>query len=381
MKKLSKALSVVLGMVLVLGFFSCQTGTTFTETAATPQKTAGSISYATTTVEKTTADEAFTNELTKTGDGTVSYTSSKEAVATVDASTGEVTIVGVGTATITATVTDSDTYTYATKTANYIIKVINIIGTKAPGVGKDVGDIVFTDGSAMPYADFNALDDDAKNEKKTFAIALIFYKGTGLNSGNDTTTSRTLGVGLKHLQYPFDTCWCDNRAAAYNINITTVQCKSSGSDGALTFTDETANDRNGSDNFEQIAAFLTSADGVTDDTVTNKNSYGAFQRAKNYKNKATNITGTAYEDGWYIPSLAELFQIYANGKGANKVFDIDSASIALDGHQFYRALYWSSSQSVSEANMACTISFMEGKVMEKDKKDYAPQLCYIREFN
>ena len=123
MKKLSKALSVVLGMVLGLGFFSCQTGTSFTETAATPQKTAGSISYVTTAVDKTTADEAFTNELTKTGDGTVSYTSSKEAVATVDASTGEVTIVGAGETTITATVADSDTYTYATKTASYTLTV------------------------------------------------------------------------------------------------------------------------------------------------------------------------------------------------------------------------------------------------------------------
>lgn len=127
MKKLSKALSVVLGMVLVLGFFSCQTGTSFTETAATPQKSAGSISYATTAVDKTTADEAFTNELTKTGDGTVSYTSSKEAVATVDASTGEVTIVGAGETTITATVTDSDTYTYATKTASYTLTVTSVV--------------------------------------------------------------------------------------------------------------------------------------------------------------------------------------------------------------------------------------------------------------
>ena len=116
---------------------------TFKETAATPQKTAGSISYATTTVEKTTYDEAFTNELTKTGDGTVSYTSSKEAVATVDASTGEVTIVGAGTATITATVADSDTYTYATKTASYTLTVtqsvtipegfVKVLGTTIKG--------------------------------------------------------------------------------------------------------------------------------------------------------------------------------------------------------------------------------------------------------
>ena len=100
---------------------------TFKETAATPQKTAGSISYATTAVEKTTYDEAFTNELTKTGDGTVSYTSSKEAVAMVDASTGEVTIVGAGETTITATVTDSDTYTYATKTVSYTLTVTSVV--------------------------------------------------------------------------------------------------------------------------------------------------------------------------------------------------------------------------------------------------------------
>ena len=97
----------------------------WTETAVTPQKTAGSISYATESVKKTTDSTAFTNELTKIGNGTVTYSSSDETVATVNASTGEVTIVGAGTATITATVTDSDTYTYATKTASYTVKVLS----------------------------------------------------------------------------------------------------------------------------------------------------------------------------------------------------------------------------------------------------------------
>ncbi len=104
---------------------------TLTVTAAntTPQKTAGSISYATTTVSKTTADTAFTNELTKTGDGTVTYSSSDESVATVNATTGEVTIFGAGTATITATVTDSVSYTYATKTASYTLMVVTAKAT------------------------------------------------------------------------------------------------------------------------------------------------------------------------------------------------------------------------------------------------------------
>lgn len=86
------------------------------------KKAAGSISYATKTITKTYGDAAFTNALTKVGDGTVTYSSSATGVATVDG-TGKVTIKGAGTTTITATVADGTSYTYATKTATYTLKV------------------------------------------------------------------------------------------------------------------------------------------------------------------------------------------------------------------------------------------------------------------
>ena len=86
-------------------------------------KAAGTISYSTTSITKTFGDEPFTNELTITGDGMVSYASSDATVATVDAATGLVTIVGNGTTTITATVDDGTNYTYATKTASYTLGV------------------------------------------------------------------------------------------------------------------------------------------------------------------------------------------------------------------------------------------------------------------
>ena len=122
MQKLRKLFPLV-GAILALALVSCGSDSDDDSEAATQQKSAGSISYATTSVEKTTADEAFTNSLTKTGDGTVTYASSKTDVATVNATTGEVTIVGAGETTITATVADSDTYTYATKTASYALTV------------------------------------------------------------------------------------------------------------------------------------------------------------------------------------------------------------------------------------------------------------------
>ena len=98
--------------------------TTTTTTTTTPEpKTAGAISYATASLAKGSQDPAFTNELTITGDGTVSYSSSNEAVATVDPNTGEVTPKGTGTVEITATVSDSETYTYETNTASYSLNV------------------------------------------------------------------------------------------------------------------------------------------------------------------------------------------------------------------------------------------------------------------
>ena len=87
------------------------------------KKAEGSISYPKEPVTKTVGDDDFTIELEKVGDGVVSYSSSKEDVATVNAK-GEVKIVGPGTTTITATIKeDTDYYHYETKTASYKLEV------------------------------------------------------------------------------------------------------------------------------------------------------------------------------------------------------------------------------------------------------------------
>ena len=106
----------------------------------TIQKAAAAISYAETAVTKTQDDEAFTNELTVTGDGIVTYASDNVNVATVDSETGLVTITGTGTATIKATVADGTNYTYATKTAQYTLTVTAATGIKAIDNGQPATD-------------------------------------------------------------------------------------------------------------------------------------------------------------------------------------------------------------------------------------------------
>ncbi len=93
---------------------------TITYTAKTPQV----ISYATTTITKTYGDAKFVNFLTQTDvNGTITYTSDDSSVATVNPSTGEVTIVSVGDGSATITATAMETDTHAQARASYIVTV------------------------------------------------------------------------------------------------------------------------------------------------------------------------------------------------------------------------------------------------------------------
>jgi len=66
----------------------------------------------------------------------------------------------------------------------------------------------------------------------TAAIALIFYRGTILNSGDDTTAGRSPGAGLKH--DAVRCTWCLNSANVHGRTITTIQCPAGGRAESLT---------------------------------------------------------------------------------------------------------------------------------------------------
>lgn len=87
-------------------------------------KAAGEIKFTQTSIEKKLGDSAFDSPLTMTNDptATVTYSSDKPAVASVDAN-GRVSVNAGGTATITATVTSSTNYTYSPNYAKFTVKV------------------------------------------------------------------------------------------------------------------------------------------------------------------------------------------------------------------------------------------------------------------
>lgn len=224
-------------------------------------------------------------------------------------------------------------------------------GTKSPTEPKAVNDIVFSDGSATPYTSGLTLTAAQKNA----AVAMIFYKGTECSNNGST---RTLGVGLKRSA---SSMWCLNTANGYT-NITTIQCTPSGSPGAYTFT----GDKDGSDNLSQIASALT-----VNDTGIAAN-YPAFYWAKNYG--TTNGCTGAYASGWYLPSIAELYQIY------NLRTNIDAA-VALCGltNTFSSTQFWSSSQYASYGNYAYRLGFSTDSCIGYDKYG-SRYVCAVRAF-
>ena len=121
---------------------------------------AAGLSYAETEVNKTEGDAAFTNTLTNANslvlDG---YKSSNEAVATVNFSNGQVTVVGPGSATITANsaVQTKAGVLYAAGTASYTLTVAACTPPRTPEFAT-TDPVVVTKNSATATWDVNGAD-------------------------------------------------------------------------------------------------------------------------------------------------------------------------------------------------------------------------------
>lgn len=235
-----------------------------------------------------------------------------------------------------------------------------------------VGDIVFNDGSAISYTPGMSLSPIRKNN----AIAVIFYNGTDLNN-DGTTTQRLLGVALERSRSQI--YWCTSEAQAYNVNVTTIECPYEGTTGNQTFSGV----KNGSSNLEKIGEFLEENSGTTDDTGTEDN-YPAFYYAIHYGTNKATIAGTSYENGWYLPSIAELYWVYKLWSDTEK--PLDSIIELVDGTKFVpsgtTANTFISSTNQASTKFATIEVFGEGRgdIQAENKNGYF-YVCPIRQFN
>lgn len=243
-------------------------------------------------------------------------------------------------------------------TAIFVVSMIgckgnenNDIRIKAPDEEKVVGDIVFNDGTAVTYTPELTLTDKQKSK----AIAVI-YKVDG---------NKAYGVGLVHAKIGL--AWCLQTANGRDNNIGAIRCYLSGFAGNLSFS----GDLDGSDNFAKIKETL----GTNDDTGVPGN-YPAFEFAENYKDQInSHVSGTVYENSWYLPTIAELYDIW------KEKTVVDAASALCGGSQFgdVWCWYWSSSQFLADEFCAYIFDFKTGERanIAKESQFY---VCCIRVF-
>ena len=171
-------------------------------------KKSGNISYLNKSITKTQGDQAFTNVLTKTGDGIINYSSSDNKVATIDKN-GKVTILSSGNTVIKAIVIDSENYFYNIKEASYTLtvnkKTINIpitsISLNKTSGTKYIGE---TENLVVSYNPSNTTDN------KSITWTTSNSKVATINNG----VVKAIGVGNAVI-----TAKVMNKTATYNITV------------------------------------------------------------------------------------------------------------------------------------------------------------------
>ena len=193
--------------------------------AFTVNKSGKSISFANTSVVKTYGDAAFTQTVTNTGSGTVTYSSGNSNVATVNSSSGQVTIKAAGSAVITATVTDTEYDSYATKTATYTLTVNKAASTYTAPTAKNLT----YSGSAQALVNAGST-----------SHGTMQYKLDNGSWGTSIPTATNAGSYTVYYKVVGDANHNDNSGGSVAVTIAKGSSSMSNGSGAVSFTSSNA---------------------------------------------------------------------------------------------------------------------------------------------
>jgi hypothetical protein len=198
-----------------------------------------------------------------------------------------------------------------------------------------VGDIILTDGSKVSVNDVATYTIDENNKP----IGVIVSASSGGVVGK--------AIGLQKSASWLK--WAPDDTTGYNTKFSNIVCKPSQTGTGTALTATFTGDTDGSDNWSEICAIDPEG---TQNAATN---YPIFNFANTYGTTA-GLTDTDYKNGWYVPSLEELCEVYKN----KEVIQISLTK--ANGFKIGTSAYWSSSQNASNYDDAYRVYFDDGDV-------------------
>lgn len=228
--------------------------------------------------------------------------------------------------------TTNVTVSYGESSATTTLKVIESVASSYA-----VGDIILTNGTKVSVTNVATYTIDENN--KPIGVVVMISDVYGV------PTPKVIGLQKSASSL----MWAPKDTTGYNTKFTNIVCTSSTSENANALTTTFTGDTDGSDNWEEICDVDPEG---TADAATN---YPAFNFANTYGATA-GLTSTGYESGWYVPSLAELCEVYKNKEV------IQTSLTKAGGFNLDSGKFWSSSQYASFDNFAYPVDFYNGYV-------------------
>ena len=263
----------------------------------------------------------------------------------------------------------SDTIVTATVDCPYTAGETNLTVTCTPAEGTAVhgsGKIIVKDYSAytvgkIVLADKTVVDKDSYTGIDSSNPPVAIICGSNSYKVPLMIALHTSGSGLR---------WVKDGSAGYTTKFEGIICtpskRGSGTAETVTFTGDT----DGSDNWEYIKSIDPAG---AADAATN---YPAFHWVNQYNTQyAAQLGGTNF--AWYMPSLAELCEVYKNraviNESLTKIRGLDSnyADESLDTSWYW----WSSSQMSGKKYYAWDVCFSDGNVDVSNKGSHDRVCC------
>ncbi|MGI5063799.1 fibronectin type III domain-containing protein [Treponema denticola] len=215
-----------------------------------------------------------------------------------------------------------------------------------------VGKIVLADKTLVDKDSYTAIDSSNP------PVAII----AGLNCYGSA-----LGIAL-HIG-PSGLMWAKNGSTGYKTKFEGIICTPSAEGSGAASTATFTGDLDGSDNWHYICSI------DPDGTANAAENYPAFDWVNRYNTTYSTVLAGA-DIKWYMPSLAELCEVYKNRETINEsLAKIHGLGNSYADSSLGDSLYWSSSSISYEDSFAGRVDFDNGNVTTSYKDNYYKVCC------